>query len=175
MCSSMTALITPETTWDKERLLRPWPARRPTSPQRSPPPRPWRRWPCTATSANSARAAAAWRPPCPRNTATRHRQTLDTAPRSQHKLADFYRARASLRLFGFVSFFLSHEKEVSVLSLAFSFSLALAVSQNGRLLRFFLVFFLFTYLHLKKRKKYWKQKDMGPPSCTNVRKYIFRL
>lgn len=31
-------------------------------------PPPWRRWHCTATSANWGRAAAAWRPPYPRNT-----------------------------------------------------------------------------------------------------------
>lgn len=41
---------------------------RPRFPPHCPPPQPWRRWPCTATSANWGRVAAAWKPPCPRNT-----------------------------------------------------------------------------------------------------------
>lgn len=43
------------------------PPRAPTSP-RCLPPLPWRRWLCTATSANWGRAAAAWKPLCPHNT-----------------------------------------------------------------------------------------------------------
>lgn len=66
-CSSTTtAPLTQVNTWDKQLVLGLLQVLR--SPPRCLPPQPWRRWPFTATSANWGRAAAAWKPLCPRNT-----------------------------------------------------------------------------------------------------------
>lgn len=65
-------------------------------------------------------------------------------------------------------------KEASVVRLAFSFSVRSI--RHGRLLfSFFSFVFIISWFAPKKKQKYWKQKDMGPLSCTNMLKYIFRL